>query len=155
MLTARIAVLFVHVTAVIVALGGSLFSTFALAPILAEELEPAARIRVLRRVVRRLGAIVLAALGVLLLTGIVNVVYLGAIPAALIVKLVLVAAVFVLALYQYGNLGAEIWRLSAAGPNPELLALQARFRRVGLMVGGLVLAIVYISLGLTRGGALR
>jgi len=71
------------------------------------------------------------------------------------VKLVLVAAVFVLALYQYGNLGAEIWRLSAAGPNPELPALQARFRRVGLTVGGLVLAIVYISLGLTRDGAFR
>ncbi len=155
MLTGRIAVLFIHVTAVIVALGGALFSTFALTPILAEELEPAARVRVARRVIRRLGAIVLAALGVLLVTGIVNVIYLGAITPALIVKLALVAVVFALALYQYGNLGAEIWRLSAGGPSPELAGLQARFRRVGITVGTLVLAIVYISLGLTRAGAIR
>lgn len=155
MLTVRIAVLFIHVTAVIVALGGALFSTFALAPILAGELEPAARIRVARRVIRSLGAIVLTALGVLLVTGIVNVIYLGAIPPALIVKLALVAVVAALALYQYGNLGAEIWRLSAGGPSPELAGLQARFRRVGITVGTLVLAIVYISLGLTRAGAIR
>jgi uncharacterized membrane protein len=62
MLTWRMVVLFVHVTAVIVALGGSLFSTFALAPILAIELEPPLRLRVSRRVVRGLGAIVLARL---------------------------------------------------------------------------------------------
>ena len=37
MLSLRLFVLFIHVTAVIVALGGSLFSTFALAPVLAEE----------------------------------------------------------------------------------------------------------------------
>jgi len=46
----RLLVLFLHVAAVIVALGSSLFSTFALAPVLAEELDPPARLRVARRV---------------------------------------------------------------------------------------------------------
>ena len=58
MLSLRLLVLFIHVTAVIVALGGSLFSTFALAPVLAEELDAAARLRVARRVIQRLGVIV-------------------------------------------------------------------------------------------------
>jgi hypothetical protein len=62
--------------------------------------------------------------------------------------------VIALALHQYGNLGAQIWRASADGPNPAVPALQARFRRVGLTVGMLVLAIVYISLGLTRTGGI-
>ena len=62
MLSLRLFVLFIHVTAVIVALGGSLFSTFALAPVLAEELDGASRVRVARRVIRRLGVIVLSAL---------------------------------------------------------------------------------------------
>jgi hypothetical protein len=52
MLSLRLFVLFIHVTAVIVALGGSLFSTFALAPVLAEELDGAARLMVARRVIR-------------------------------------------------------------------------------------------------------
>ena len=50
MLSLRLFVLFIHVTAVIVALGGSLFSTFALAPVLAEELDGPSRVRVARRV---------------------------------------------------------------------------------------------------------
>src|SRR5579863_6546331 len=151
MLTLRIAVLFVHVTAVIVALGASLFSTFALAPVLAEELEPAARIRVMRRVIRRLGVIVLAALAVLVFTGILNVLFLGAMPALLMVKLGLVVIAIGLALYQYGSLGVRIWRLSQTGPDPSLAPLQLRFRRVGLTLGATVLIIVYLSLGLTRG----
>jgi uncharacterized membrane protein len=152
MLTLRLAVLFVHVTAVIVALGGSLFSTFALAPVLAEELEPAARLRVMLRVIRRLGVIVLTALAVLVFTGILNVLFLGAMPPLLIVKLALVVVAIGLALYQYGSLGVRIWRLSQGGPDPSLIVLQARFRRIGLTLGALVLIVVYLSLGLTRGG---
>ncbi|HZO82533.1 MAG TPA: DUF4149 domain-containing protein [Candidatus Binataceae bacterium] len=152
MLSLRLLALFIHVTAVIVALGGSLFSTFALTPVLAEELEPPARVRVARRIVRRLGAIVLSALAVLVVTGIFNVLFLGTMSALLAVKLVLVALVIILALYQYGTLGARIWQISADGPDPQLPALQARFRRVGLRVGILVLVIVYLSLGLTRIG---
>jgi uncharacterized membrane protein len=151
MLTLRIAVLFLHVTAVIVALGGSLFSTFALTPVLTEELDPALRLRVMRRVIRRLGIVVLTALAVLIFTGILNVLYLRAMPVALMVKLVLVAIAIALALYQYGSVGARIWRLSADGPNPAIPALQARFRKTGLTVGALVLVIVYLSLTLTRG----
>ena len=151
MLTLRLAVLFVHVTAVIVALGGSLFSTFALTPVLAEELEPAARLRVMRRVIRRLGVVVLSALAVLIFTGILNLLYLRATPIALMVKLVLVAVVTGLALYQYGSVGARIWRLSADGPNPAIPPLQALFRKIGLTVGALVLVIIYLSLTLTRG----
>jgi uncharacterized membrane protein len=151
MLTLRLAVLFIHVTSVIVALGASLFSTFALAPILAQELEPAARVRVLRRVIRRLGAIVLCALAILVATGVLNVMFIGAVGPLLIIKLVLVTAVIVLAIHQYANLGVRVWRMSAAGPSPELAAMLARFRRVGLTVGALVLVIVYLSLGLTRG----
>jgi uncharacterized membrane protein len=151
MLSWRLLILFVHVTAVIVALGGSLFSTFALAPILAEELAPAERIRVASRVVGRLGVIVLSALAILILTGIANTLFLGAISFLLAVKLLLVVAVIVLALYQYGNLGVRLRRIAARGPDPALAPLQARFRRVGIMVGTLVLVIVYLSLGLTRG----
>ncbi|HYB91263.1 MAG TPA: DUF4149 domain-containing protein [Candidatus Binataceae bacterium] len=150
MLSLRLAVLFVHVGAVIVALGGSLFSTFALTPVLAEELEPPARIRVVRRVIRRLGAIVLTALAVLIVTGFLNVLYFGGISALLAVKLVLVAVVIALALYQYANLGVRIWRLSADGPAPEVAPLLARLRRVGMIVACLVLLIVYLSLGLSR-----
>jgi uncharacterized membrane protein len=150
MLSLRLAVLFLHVTSVIVALGASLFSTFALAPILAQELEPAARIRVLRRVIRRLGAIVLSALAILVATGVFNVMFVGGVSMLLLVKLVLVAIVIVLAIHQYANLGARIWRISAAGPSAELAPMLARFRRVGLTVGTLVLVIVYLSLGLTR-----
>lgn len=144
-------VLFVHVAAVIVALGGSIFSTFVLAPVLAEELDPAARIKVVRRVIRRLGALVLVALAVLVLTGLLNVIFVGGVSMLLLIKLVLVVVVIGLALYQYGNLGVRIWRLSATGPSPEIAMLQARFRRIGLTVGSIVLLIVYLSLGLTRG----
>jgi uncharacterized membrane protein len=151
MLSLRLLVLFVHIVAVIVALGGSLFSTFALAPILAAELEPPARIRVARRIVRRLGAIVLTSLAVLVVTGILNVLFIGGVSLLLAIKLILVVVVIGLALYQYGTLGVQIWRLSAAGPNPEIAELQARFRRVGITVGSIVLLIVYLSLGLTRG----
>ena len=151
MLSLRLLVLFFHVAAVIVALGSSLFSTFALAPVLAEELDPVVRLRVARQVIRRLGAVVLTSLAVLVLTGILNVLFIGGVSILLLIKLVLVVAVIGLALYQYGNIGAQIWRLSAAGPSPEIATLQARFRRVGLTVGSIVLLIVYLSLGLTRG----
>lgn len=150
MLSLRLVVLFIHVTAVIVALGAALFSTFALTPILADELDPAARLRVVRRVIRRLGAIVLTALAVLVLTGILNLLYLRAMPLLLMIKLVLVTVAIGLALYQYGSLGARIWRLSQNGPDPALAPLQARFRRVGLTLGAVVLIVVYLSLGLTR-----
>jgi uncharacterized membrane protein len=150
MLSLRLFVLFIHVTAVIVALGGSLFSTFALAPVLAEELDGAARLRVARRVIRRLGVIVLSAMVILVVTGILNVMFLGAISPLLSVKLGLVAIAIILAIYQYGTLGLRIWRISANGPDPALAPLQARFRSIGLKVGMLVLLIVYLSLGLTR-----
>ncbi len=145
--------MFIHIVAVVVALGGSLFSTFALAPVLAEELEPPARIRVARRIVRRLGAIVLTSLAVLVVTGILNVLFIGGVSILLAIKLILVIVVIGLALYQYGSLGVQIWRLSAAGPSPEVANLQARFRRVGLTVGSIVLLIIYLSIGLTRGPA--
>jgi len=151
MFSLRFVVLFVHIVAVIVALGGSLFSTFALAPVLAAELDPPARIRVARRIVRRLGAIVLTSLAVLVVTGLLNVLFIGGVSILLAIKLILVVVVIALALYQYGSLGVKIWRLSAAGPNPGVADLQARFRRVGLTVGSIVLLIVYLSLGLTRG----
>jgi uncharacterized membrane protein len=153
MLSLRFLVLFIHTVAVVVALGGSLFSTFALAPVLAEELEPPARLRVARRIVRRLGAIVLTSLAVLVLTGILNVLFIGGVSILLAIKLILVIVVIGLALYQYGSLGVQIWRLSAAGPSPEVANLQARFRRVGLTVGSIVLLIIYLSIGLTRGPA--
>jgi len=143
-------VLFVHVTAVIVALGGSIFSTFALTPILTGELEPPDRVKVVRRVIRRLGAIVLSALVILIATGMLNVLYLGVISVLLAIKLVLVVIVIGLAIYQYVNLGARIWRVSENGPAPELAPLLARFRKVGLAQGAIVLLIVYLSLGLTR-----
>ncbi len=151
MFSLRLLVLFLHVAAVIVALGSSLFSTFALAPVLAEELDPVARIRVVRRVVRRLGAIVLTSLAVLVATGLMNVLFIGGVSMLLLVKLALVVVVIGLALYQYGNIGVQIWRLSATGPSPEIAMLQARFRKIGLTVGSIVLVIVYLSLGLTRG----
>ena len=149
----RMFVLFIHITAVIVALGGSLFTTFALTPILADELDALSRVQVGRRVIRRLGVIVLTALALLVFTGILNVLFTGIFSALLLVKLVLVAAVIMLAVYQYANLGARIWRLSAAGPRPELELVQTQFRRIGLTIGTLVLLIVYISLGLTRTAA--
>jgi uncharacterized membrane protein len=151
MLSLRLVVLFVHIVAVIVALGGSLFSTFALAPVLAAELDASARLRVGRRIVRRVGAIVLTSLAVLVVTGILNVLFIGGVSILLAIKLLLVVVVIGLALYQYGSIGAQIWRLSAAGPSPEVANLQARFRRIGLTVGSLVLLIVYLSIGLTRG----
>lgn len=77
----------------------------------------------------------------------------GIFSALLAAKLVLVVIVIVLATYQYANIGARIWRLSAAGPRAELAPLQSRFRRIGLTVGTLVLLIVFLSLGLTRTGA--
>jgi uncharacterized membrane protein len=150
MVSPRLLVLFIHVTAVIVALGGSLFSTFVLTPVLAQELDPPARVRVVRRVIRRLGAVVLTALAVLVATGLLNVLFIGAVSVLLAVKVMLVVVAIALALHQYANLGARIWRLSAAGPAPELAPLLVRFRRVGLAVGSLVLVIVYLSLGLTR-----
>ena len=148
----RMLVLFIHVTAVIVALGGSLFSTFAVTPILAQELDIAVRVKVMRRVVQRLGIIVLSSLAILVATGILNVIYVGAITVLLAVKLLLVVVVIILAIYQYGSIGARIWRYSAKGPDPLIPPLQARFRAVGLTVGTLVLIIVYLSLGLTRAG---
>jgi uncharacterized membrane protein len=150
MFSLRLLVLFIHVTAVIVALGGSLFSTFVLAPVLAEELDAPSRVKVARRVIRRLGVIVMSALVILIITGIINVIFIGAISPLLSLKLSLVGVVIVLAIYQYGTLGMRIWRVSAAGPDPALASLQERFRSVGLKVGMLVLVIVYLSLGLSR-----
>ena len=152
MLTWRIVILFVHVSAVIIALGASLFSTFALMPVLADELDPPERLRVGRRVIRRLGAIVLTALAILVFTGILNVLLIGAVSQLLAAKLVLVVIVIALALYQHANLGARIWALSAQGPNAAIVPLQERFRRIGFTVGLLVLLIVYLSLGITRAG---
>jgi uncharacterized membrane protein len=149
MLSLRFLVLFIHIVAVIVALGGSLFSTFALTPVLISELDPPTRLRVSRRIVRRLGAIVLTSLAVLVVTGILNVLFIGGVSPLLAIKLILVVVVIGLALYQYGNIGTQIWR--AEGPGPEVADLQARFRRVGLTVGSIVLLIVYLSIGLTRG----
>ena len=151
MFSLRLVVLFLHVVAVIVALGSSLFSTFALTPVLVEELDPATRIRVARRVIQRLGAIVMTSLAVLVVTGLLNVLFIGGVSILLLIKLILVLVVIGLALYQYGNIGAQISRLSAAGPSPEIAALHARFRKIGLTVGTIVLLIVYLSLGLTRG----
>jgi len=151
MFSLRLLVLFLHVAAVIVALGSSLFSTFALTPVLAEELDPTIRIKVVRRVIRRLGAIVLTSLAVLVVTGLLNVLFIGGVSMLLLIKLMLVVMVIGLALYQYGNIGVQIWRISAAGPSPEIAILQARFRKIGLTVGSIVLLIVYLSLGLTRG----
>jgi len=148
----RMVVLFIHVTSVIVALGGSLFSTFALTPILTQELELGNRVKVARRVIRRLGAIVLSALAILIATGIMNVMFMGAVTLLLLVKLFLVMIVIVLALYQYGSVGARIWRYSAKGPDPLVGPLQVRFRAIGLTVCALVLIIVYLSLALSRGG---
>ena len=148
----RMLVLFIHVTAVIVALGGSLFSTFALTPILAQELDIATRVKVMRRVIRRLGAIVLTSLAILIATGLLNLMFIGTITVLLAIKLALVVVVIILALYQYGSIGARIWRYSAQGPDPLIAPLQARFRAIGLTVGTLVLIIVYLSLGLTRAG---
>jgi len=149
MLSLRFLVLFLHIVAVIVALGGSLFSTFVLAPILAAELDAPARLRVFRRIVRRLGGVVLTSLAVLVVTGILNVLFIGGVSILLAIKLILVVVVIGLALYQYGSIGVQIWR--AAGPSAEVAELQARFRRIGLTVGSLVLLIVYLSIGLTRG----
>ena len=150
----RLLVLFFHLTAVIVALGGSLFSTFALMPVLAEELDPASRLRVVRRIIRRLGVIVLSALALLVVTGILNLMFFDASGALLDLKLALVAIAIGLALFQYGTLGMRIWRLSADGPSPALAPLQARFRGIGLKVGMLVLVIVFISLGLSRAASI-
>jgi hypothetical protein len=86
-------------------------------------------------------------------TGILNVLFIGGVSILLAIKLILVVVVIGLALYQYGSLGVQIWRLSAAGPSPEVANLQARFRRVGLTVGSIVLLIIYLSIGLTRGPA--
>jgi uncharacterized membrane protein len=105
MLTWRIVVLFIHVSAVIVALGGSLFSTFALTPILTAELDPPIRLRVGRRVVRRLGAVVLMALAILVFTGILNVLFIGAVLALLAIKLVLVAIV----ISRWRCISTRIW----------------------------------------------
>src|ERR1700691_3634363 len=102
MLSLRLVVLFVHIVAVIVALGGSLFSTFALAPVLAAELEPPARLRVSRRIVRRLGAIVLTSLAVLVVTGVLNVLFIGGVSILLALKFILVVVVIALAPHQYG-----------------------------------------------------
>jgi len=148
MISWRIAVLFVHVTAVILALGGSLFSTFALTPFLVEELDPPLRLRVAGRIIRRLGVIVLSALAVLVFTGFLNVMFIGEVSSLLAIKLAIVTIVIVLAIYQYANLGAQIWRASV--PSPALAKVQKRFRRVGITTGTLVLLIVYLSLGLTR-----
>ena len=64
----------------------------------------------------------------------------------------LVVIVIGLAHLPIRELGARIWRHSAAGPDALVAPLMARFRAVGLTVGTLVLIIVYLSLGLTRCG---
>jgi uncharacterized membrane protein len=131
MLSLRLFVLFIHVTAVIVALGGSLFSTFALAPVLAEEFDGASRVRVARRVTRRLGVIVLSALAILVVTGILNVMFVGSIGPLLTLKLLLVAIVIVLAIFQYGTLGIRIWRVSANGPTRRSRPCSRAFAALG------------------------
>ena len=97
MFSLRLVVLFLHVAAVIVALGSSLFSTFALTPVLAEELDPATRIRVARRVIQRLGAIVMTSLAVLVVTGLLNVLFIHGVSMLLLIKLTLVVMVIGLA----------------------------------------------------------
>ncbi len=52
----------------------------------------------------------LTSLAVLVVTGILNVLFIGGVSILLAIKLVLVVVVIGLALYQYGNIGAQIWR---------------------------------------------
>src|SRR5260370_29152930 len=101
MFSLRLFVLFLHVAAVIVALGSSLFSTFVALPILAEELDPATRIRVMRRVIRRLGAIVLTSLPLLVVTGLLNVLFIGGVSILLAINLMLVVALIGFVFCQY------------------------------------------------------
>ena len=99
--------------------------------------------------VRRLGAIVLTSLAGLVVTGILNVLFIGGVSILLSVKLMLVVVVIGLALYQYGNIGTQIWR--AAGPSPEVANSRHASAASGSIVGSIVLLIVYLSIGLTRG----
>ena len=103
-----------------------------------------------RKVIRNQGTIVLSAMTVLVASGFVNILYVG-VSTILAIKLVLVAIAILLAVYQYGRIGARIWRDSADGPTPDVAAMISRFRRVGMLTASVVLAIVFLSLGLTRG----
>ncbi|MCL5045127.1 MAG: hypothetical protein M1336_07570 [Deltaproteobacteria bacterium] len=150
MLTWRVAVLFVHLMAVIAGLGGSLFNVFILSPVLRGELEASQRLKVVRPLIRRSGFLVLGALAVLVATGIVNVILLGRLTVLLVLKLVLVAAALAVAHYQYGILGRRFLALSADGPGPEVAALERGMRRMAMALGGLMIMIVYLALGITR-----
>ncbi len=82
------------------------------------------RLRVVRRIVRRMGAIVLIALATLVFTGFLNVMFIGKISQLLAIKLLIVTVVIALAISSVREPGnARIWRATA--PNPELAACKS------------------------------
>lgn len=158
MLTLRYLALWVHLLAVVVALGGGLFANLVLAPVLVRELQPQDRLRVAARLIPRMKVVAFLSLGLLILTGVVNLLYMGPsilsgrLLVLLLVKLLLVFGVIILNLLIYLEFGATIIRAAAepAARTDAVPKAQARMRKAFLANVVLVGLIIYISLAFSR-----
>ena len=138
----------------IVALGGSLFMLFILTPTLQEALEPPARLQVVAGVIRRFAAVALSALGVLIITGLMNLANVQHMTAPLAIKLALVVVVVILNLLMFGVYGLPVSYM-VAGRMPldkdRITRNLDMLRRLAMANALVVLVIVYLSVFVARG----
>jgi len=159
----RALLMWLHILAGVVALGGGIFINFILAPA-AAALQPGERLGLQARVIRRFQPTVLICLLALILTGILFLASVFSIPGygadvsymrLLTGKLILVAVVLVLSLYQYFRLGLPLATLaedpSAADKAAKAQPLARRMVLVARVNIALVAIIFYLAVRMTRG----
>lgn len=145
------AVHWLHLTAAILWVGGTLFTSLVIHPVLRASVPEAQRLAVYREVGRRLTVVQWATWGVLLATGLYKLhalrdtpeIFFGAWGRILAVKLVLVAAMVALSLVHSVFWGPALVR--AGGTPAERAALARRAAFWGRINGLLMLAIVFCA----------
>ena len=160
----RALLMWLHILAGVVALGGGIFLNFILAPAAAAALQPADRLGLQARLVRRFLPTVLICLLALILTGVLFLASVFSIPGYgaevsymrhLTLKLILVAVVLLLALYQYFRLGLPLAAIAADRSISDQAARAQRLsRRMALITRiniALVTLIFYLAVKMTRG----
>lgn len=129
-----------HILAVAFWLGGSLFLAFALLPALRGALDPGTRVLLVSQVGRRFSRITWGLMGVLLVTGWVNMWSMGFRPEDLVnsrgrillVKLILFAFILTLSAVHDFRLGPKLENLASVGQMESAEYLRARHHSIWL-----------------------
>lgn len=152
-------IIWLHILAAVIWIGGMLFLSIIAAPILRQVTPPLLRHDLFRAMARRFRALGWACIGILILTGIGNVVYHGEMlqgspyQKVLHIKLGLVIAVVGLSVLHDFVIGPRAGRalsrdgLPPAGADRVMVALAPWMGRINLVLG---VVILLLAAGLTR-----